>query len=286
MLKKTFQEWYQDIGFFILGGCLYALSVSVFTLPSNIAPGGATGIATVLNHLFHLPVGLTMLALNLPLFLLSVIFLGRKFLARTIVATALSSLLIDFLGLWIPVYQGNRLLASLYGGVFLGLGLTLIFLRGGTTGGTDIAAKLLIRVFKTASIGQLIMAIDFVIIAFSALIYQDIDSMLYALIVLFTATAIMDRLLYNAGMGKLIYIISDRSHQISDEILKNLQRGVTVLYGKGGYSGKDRQILLCTVRRNEVWRVKQLVKNLDPTAFMVVGDAGQVLGEGFSRLSE
>jgi uncharacterized membrane-anchored protein YitT (DUF2179 family) len=103
---------------------------------------------------------------------------------------------------------------------------------------------------------------------------------------LFTATAIMDRLLYNAGMGKLIYIISDRSHQIADEILKNLQRGVTVLYGKGGYSGKDRQILLCTVRRNEVWRVKQLVKNLDPTAFMVVGDAGQVLGEGFSRLSE
>lgn len=277
-------EWFKDLATFVVGGCLYALAVNLFTLPANIAPGGLTGVATLLHHIGGFPVGTTVLVLNLPLFFLSYRYLGRGFLAKTVIATVLVSILIDLFALIVPPYTGNRLLAAIYGGVFSGLGLSLVFLRGGTTGGTDIIAKLLVRWIKSAAIGQMILLIDGIIILLSALVYQNIDSGLYACVVIFTSTTIIDRLLYNAGMGKVVYIISRHCEEVTQLILTRMERGVTVLDGIGGYSRQPRQIVFCVVRRNEVWRVKQLVKTVDPTAFMIVGDAGQVLGEGFSPL--
>lgn len=284
MQKQTLQDWLKDLLIFFLGGCLYALSVNLFTAPANIAPGGATGIATVLNHLFFFPIGGTILVLNLPLFLLAVKILGTDFLPKTIIATIMTSVLIDIFALFVPAYTGDRLLAALYGGVFSGLGLSLIFLRGGTTGGTDIAAKLLIRKAPTLTLGQIILAIDSIIIVFSAFAYENVDSGLYACIVIFTSTTIIDQFLYNAGMGKVLYIISEKSGTVSSAILNQLQRGVTILNGEGAYSGAPKKVLFCVVRRGEVWRVKHIVKEADPMAFMIVSDAGQVMGEGFSML--
>ncbi len=275
----------KDLATFLAGGSLYALSVNVFTLPANIAPGGLTGVATLLNYLFSLPVGTMVMVMNLPLFLLSFLYLGRRFLAKTVVATAVTSVLIDLFSLFIPAYNGDPLLAALYGGVCSGFGMSLIFLRGGTTGGTDIAAKLLVKVFHTADIGQMILIIDAVILVLSALVYQNVDNALYACIVIFTSTTMIDRFLYNAGMGKILYIISRNAATVSDAILTRMKRGVTLLDGQGAYSGTPRHILFCVVRRGEVWRVKQLVKEADPNAFMIVSDAGQVLGEGFTQFS-
>lgn len=273
---------FHDFTFYLLGGSLYALSVNVFTAPANIAPGGATGIATVLNHLAGVPIGSTIFLLNLPLFYLYGKLSGWRKLPKTVIATALSSILIDLWGLVLPTYQGSRLLASLYGGVFAGFGISLIFLRGGTTGGTDLAAKLLRRKWKALTFGQLILALDSMIIVGATLIYQDIDSGLYACIVIFVSTGFIDKVLYKADMGKVLYIISQHPRQVTENILTHLSRGVTLLSATGGYSGQEKQVILCVVRPGEVWRLKGMVQEIDPTAFMVVSDAGQVMGEGFS----
>ncbi len=286
MEKQNRLGFWKDLYFYFLGGSLYALSVNVFTAPANIAPGGATGIATVLNHLLGFPIGGTILILNLPLFVLSGTMMGWRKLPKTVLATALSSLLIDLWAVVLPTYQGSRLLAALYGGVFAGLGISLIFLRGGTTGGTDLAAKLLKRKLKTFTLGQIILGLDSIIIVAASIIYRDVDSGLYACIVNFVTTTLIDKLLYNADMGKVLYIISDRSTQIAHVITHKIERGVTLLKGTGGYSGEEKQVILCVTRRGEVWRLKQLVKEIDRNAFMIVSDAGQVMGEGFSPITD
>lgn len=279
--QKLFAFW-KDCYSYLFGGSLYALSVNIFTSPANIAPGGATGIATVLNHLFSTPIGSTIFLLNVPLFLLTGYFLGWKSLPKTIMATALTSLLIDLFAVVMPTYSGNRLLAALYGGVFAGLGIAFIFLRGGTTGGTDLAAKLLKKVFPTRTLGQLILVLDSIIILASAVIYKDVDSGLYACIVIFVTTTIMDKVLYQEDMGKMLYVISNHPVKVADALLHTLSRGVTLLKGQGGYSKTEKQVVFCVLRRGEVWRAKQLIQEIDPSAFVIVSDAGQVMGEGFS----
>ncbi len=282
MKKQVLLGFWKDCYSYVLGGSLYAASVNIFTAPANIAPGGATGIATVLNHLFSAPIGSTIFLLNLPLFILTGCFLGWKSLPKTILATALSSLLIDFWAVLLPVYTGNRLLAALYGGVFAGLGIAFIFLRGGTTGGTDLAAKLLKKVFPRRTMGQLILGLDSIIILASAIIYRDVDSGLYACIVIFVTTTIIDKVLYQEDMGKILYIISVRPQTVANALLHTLSRGVTLLQGQGGYSGAEKQVVFCVLRRGEVWRAKRLIQQIDSSAFMIVCDAGQVMGEGFS----
>ena len=282
--KQSVKEWIQDLLIFLVGSCIYAVSVNVFTAPASIAPGGVTGIATMLNHLFGLPIGTMILVINIPLFLLAFRFLGRDFLLKTVIATAMVSAIIDVSAGFLPAYQGNGLLSAVYGGVTSGIGLAIIFLRGGTTGGTDIAAKLLRLIFHHISVGKLILAVDSVVILTSAVVYNSVDSALYACIVIFASTTIIDNLLYNSGMGKMLYIISDYPDQVRAAILEQIDRGVTILHGQGGYSKQEKQVLFCVVRRSEVWGVRQIVRNTDPKAFVIVSDAGQVLGEGFSTL--
>ena len=284
MLRFHKFNWWKDGLWYFFGGSLYALSVNIFTAPANIAPGGATGIATVLHHLFSAPIGITIFLLNLPLFMVAGKVFGWRALPKTVVATALSSLLIDLWAVLLPTYRGSPLLAALYGGVFAGLGIACIFLRGGTTGGTDLAAKLLKRLFPHFTLGQLILGLDSIIIVFATAIYQNVDSGLYACIVIFVATTVMDKVLYRADMGKVLYIVSTRPEQVANAILTELSRGVTLLDGQGGYSGAPRKVIFCVLRRGEVWRAKELVQKIDANAFMVVSDAGQVMGEGFSPI--
>ena len=278
------KEALRDLAAFTLGGLLYSVSVNVFTLPAAIAPAGFTGIGAILNYLFGFPVGLAVLFLNLPLFVLGAKTFGKFFLSKTIAATLFTSVFIDLTAPLLPAYGGNPLLSALYGGVLSGLGLTLVFLRGGTTGGTDLAAKLLVKKAKVFSIGQMIFLLDGVVILLSMVVYRNVDSGLYACILIFTATTIVDRFFTGGSGGKMVWIISPFSQQINQGIINELERGCTNLYAKGGFSQTPRQVLLCVVRPNQLGRVKQLVRQTDPTAFMMVTDAVQVLGEGFVQL--
>ena len=281
--KSKIKETIIDLIILSMGSFLYSLSVIIFTSPNNIAPGGLTGIAIVLNHLFTLPLGITILVLNLPLFLISIRYFGLNFLFKTIYATVISSIFIDTFSPVFPPFRGEGLLTALYGGVLSGIGLSLVFLRGGTTGGVDIASRIFKRYFPSSSLGRIILIIDFIIIVFSAVAFKSINSALYAIIVIFCSTTVIDKVLYGNSGGKIVYIISRKNAEIEDFILNDLTRGVTILKATGGYTNENQRMLLCVVKRYEVSRLTKAVLTYDSSAFVVVGNADEISGLGFSN---
>ena len=292
-MKPKVKETLLDVVGILVGSIIYAASVNVFTAPNNIAPGGITGISTMLHSVFGWPIGLMIFVLNLPLFFAGWRVLGWKFLGKTIVSTALVSVIIDVTAPWTPAYtaefigkEANPLLVALFGGVLSGTGLALIFLRGGTTGGTDIGARLLHHRWPHMSMGRLIMAIDFLVIATAGFVYGNVESSMYALLVVATTSVVVDKLLYGAQMGKIVYIVSDSSAEMAEAINTRVQRGVTLLDAHGAYSGKEKNVIFCVVRRSEVSRLRHLVREIDPRAFMVVCEAGEVVGEGFRPVDQ
>lgn len=286
LTKKRAKELTTDFLFFLAGSMIYALSVKMFTAPNHIASGGVTGVSIVLNYLFHTPIGTTAFIINIPIFIWAIMEIGYKLVAKTFVATLISSAAIDLLGFVVPPYEGNQMLAAIFGGVLEGLGLALVFTRGGTTGGTDMVARLLGRHFRHLSMGKLMLGVDFIVIIFSGIAFRSMESALYAMITIFVSTRLIDAILYGTDMGngKVLFIISEENGRISQEIMVGLDRGVTVLQSRGAYSGREGEVLLCAVRRYEVSKVKDIVHNVDPNAFMIVGEAGEITGEGFREV--
>lgn len=285
--SKKIREYVLDGTLFFLGSLLYAAAINIFTAPNNIAPGGLTGIATMLNYLFNLPIGTMILVMNIPLFILGFIFFGWKFIIKTILATALSSVVIDATTGLFPAYTGEPLITVVFGGLLSGLGLALILMRGGTSGGTELAANLVAIKFPHISIGKLIMVLDVIVVLFSAWVYGEFESPLYAMMVIFITSWVIDALLYGTsiGTGKMMFIVSPRNEEIAAAILTKMQRGVTGLRSRGAYSGKEGEVLLCAVRRSEVYHIYRIIHQIDPEAFIIVGDAGEISGEGFRSIA-
>ncbi|MBC8536287.1 YitT family protein [Feifania hominis] len=270
-----------DYLFVTAGSIVMAFGVAAFLAPNQIAAGGVSGLSTVLNHLFGLPIGLMILLFNVPLFLAGAKALGRDVLIKSIYGTVVSSVAIDLITNYLPCYEGDRLLAAIFGGVLSGLGLSLIFMRGGSSGGTDLLALLVRRAVPHMTLGSLIMMIDGAVVLFAGVAYRNLESILYAVIVMYISTTLINRVLDGLDYAKLLYIISDREQEIGEAITQSLSRGLTVLPGKGFYTGSDKPVLLCVVRRNESYTVRRLVHEIDPEAFLIVTDATEVLGEGF-----
>lgn len=273
--------------FFVAGALIDAVAVNVFTAPNHIAPGGITGIGTMLNYLFQTPIGMVNMIINIPIVIWAILEIGYKLVAKSIAAIIIFSVAIDTLALWLPAYNGNPFLAAIFGGVLEGIGLALVFMRGSTTGGTDMIARLLGKHFRHLSMGKLMLAVDLVVIAASALVYQKLESALYAIIAIFVSTRIIDTLLYgtDSGNGKLYFIISKKSDEIRQRILEDIDRGVTIIPIQGGYSGQDGEMLLCAVRRYEVTKINDIIHTADRDAFVIVGEAGEITGEGFRSAS-
>ena len=273
--------------FFVAGALIDAVAVNVFTAPNHIAPGGITGIGTMLNYLFQTPIGMVNMIINIPIVIWAILEIGYKLVAKSIAAIIIFSVAIDTLALWLPAYDGNPFLAAIFGGVLEGIGLALVFMRGSTTGGTDMIARLLGKHFRHLSMGKLMLAVDLVVIAASALVYQKLESALYAIIAIFVSTRIIDTLLYgtDSGNGKLYFIISKKSDEIRQRILEDIDRGVTIIPIQGGYSGQDGEMLLCAVRRYEVTKINDIIHTADRDAFVIVGEAGEITGEGFRSAS-
>ena len=273
--------------FFVAGALIDAVSVNVFTAPNHIAPGGITGIGTMLNYLFQTPIGMVNMIINIPIIIWAIVEIGYKLVAKSIAAIIIFSVAIDTLALVVPAYEGNPFLAAIFGGVLEGIGLALVFMRGSTTGGTDMIARLLGKHFRHLSMGKLMLAVDLVVIAASALVYQKLESALYAIIAIFVSTRIIDTLLYgtDSGNGKLYFIISKKSDEIRQRILEDIDRGVTIIPIQGGYSGNNGEMLLCAVRRYEVTKINDIIHTADKDAFVIVGEAGEITGEGFRSAS-
>lgn len=271
-----------DAAICFCGLVFFSLSVNMFAIPNGIVQGGFTGISTMLNHIFpDFPVGRLIFTLNIPLFILAKIFLEKGFILRTFLLTLALSLFIDVGALFIPAYEGDPMLCVIFCGIFSGLGLSLVFYTGATTGGTDIIARLIKKARPSLSMGTLMLILDAVIITLSAFVYGEIEAIMYALITVFLTSRVIDFVLYGSEHGKVMVIVSDEAHLLADEIMKKHSRGVTVIKAQGGYTKKEKTILWCAVRASQVRNINRSVKEIDPHAFTVICDAGQIIGEGF-----
>lgn len=278
---KTYARDYLVI---VLGAAVYALSVDFFTAPNDIAPGGVTGLSTMLNHLFFTPIGATTLLLNIPLFIWGAVESGVRFIFRTIVATTLTSLFIDTFTLFGMSYHGDLIIASIFGGILSGIGLGLIFLCGGSTGGTDIIARNLNRRFPYISIGSIVLLSDAVVVALSAVVYGSLENALYAVIAIFTSSKMIDAVVFGFSRdnGKLLIIVTEKPEEVSEVITGQENRGVTVLSAQGGYSHTARGVILCAVRPHDAYRVRTAVTDTDNSAFIITTNAAAIAGLGFS----
>ena len=267
----------------IVAGCLIgAVSYPLFLEPNHIAPGGLTGLTTILNFHFGLPIGLTSLALNIPLLIAGWKVIGLRFVLRTIFATILFSSLIDLLSF--QPLSLDPMLAAVFGGVILGVGIALIMRGGATTGGTDLLARIVHRKFPAMSTGAFLFAFDLAVILL-AWIFISAQHAMYAIICVYISARVLDKVLSGVGTDKACHIISARWEKIAPRLMKELQRGVTLLPATGAYSGKDSKMLVCVVGRLETMQVKRIVDAEDPFAFVYITDTHETLGEGFRKLS-
>ena len=269
--------------FDLLGALLLGISVDTFAVNADFAPGGITGVAMILNHLLHWPVGTVSLALNIPLFLLSYRTMGRIFAFRSLVATVFFSLFIDILPL--RPLTADPLLGTLYGGVMLGIGLGLILRGGATTGGSDMIAGMIHRRFQFISIGSILFAIDFTVVLSAGFLIGTSEA-LYALINIFLTSKVVDSLIVGFSSNKACFVISSRWQEISRRVLQEMDRGVTLLTARGGYTGEERPTLLCVISRSEIMAFKRILREEDEKAFVIIVEAHEAIGDGFSHLSE
>jgi len=268
----------------IIVGCLLgAMAYPLFLSPNYISPGGLTGVAMVLNYLFTVPVGTTSLLLNIPLFLIGYKAMGRVFVFRSLIAMLLFSLLIDVIPL--PVATTQPLLGAIFGGVLLGVGLGLILRGGATTGGTDMAARMVHSRFQHISVGSFLFALDCVSVLMAGL-FIEVEYALYALICIYICSRVIDMIMMGVSREKACYVISGQHEAIKRELMDKLERGVTVLRAEGGWSGEERPVLLCVLTPQELTRLKAIVRSMDESAFVFISDAHEVLGEGFRKLAE
>ncbi len=268
----------------ISGSHLYAIAIVCFLNPAEIAPGGVTGISIILNHLFELPIGTVSILINIPILYAGYRKLGRALVAKTSVALILTSLLIDVvITPLLPVYSGDRLLGSVFGGVLLGTGLGLIFSAGYTTGGTDILSMLLRLKFPHLRIGLAILIIDCFVLAASVLIFEDIETGLYGIIALFCSGKLVDSMVYYGDSSRIAFIVTSRHKEVSEAILIKLDRGITLINAEGGFTGETRKIIMCAVRHREFSKLKDTVFETDSNAFLTASVSDGIYGEGFFR---
>lgn len=260
---------------------LYALGFNWFFVPNRFTVGGFTGVAQIINHFLPmLPVGTVALVLNIPLFILGWRKIGRDLLISSLYATAVSSLMIDVLASLYTFPAMDPILACIYGGIVVGIGCGMLLHESATTGGTEMAARLLKLKFQGLSIGSLCLALDVAVTLGYALCFRDLSRAMYGIVALYILSLLIDRVVYGPNAAKVAYIISEQYEGITRELLQ-LDRGVTLLEGKGAWSGKDKRVILCAFGRRQVIPVKKLVQAVDPNAFVIVCDAHEILGEGF-----
>lgn len=270
----------------IVGCALFALGFNLFLEPNDLNAGGLSGFAMALVHILNFgSVGIVTIILNLPLFAIGGIKIGRKFFFGSLFGMACVSVLIDLFAL-IPRPEVQPLLAAVYGGAICGLGIGIVFSGGVSTGGSDIIVRLLKMKWRNVPIGVINICFDFAVAAFTGIVFRDINRALYSGVAIFISGQIIDAVVYRFDYSRVALIITAHYEQIASEIAKQLDRGATFLHGEGSYSRKDTMVVLTAVKRQQLAQLKQLVSELDPDAFIIVQEAHQVLGDGFSRYTK
>ncbi len=267
-----------------IGSVIMALALVFFLIPAKIAPGGVSGLAIVLYHLFDLPVGLLMLLFNIPLFIVGLRLLGKQFGSRTLFSFIVVSLVTDFCDtvLRLDAATTDPLLASIFGGIVLGIGLGVVFRFKGTTGGSDIVGQI-INKYSNVSVGVGILIVDFFVITFAGLVFRNINLALYGFISLYFSSKVLDLILDGFDYARAFYIISEKQDEIIALITQDMGRGGTEISGSGFYTRKERNVLYTVVTRREVATLRQEIQKIDPRAFIIITNVHEVIGEGFRQ---
>ena len=286
-MKIQWKQEGKNMALLLVGALIYGIGTHAFVEPAHIAPGGDMGIALMVNHFADLPIGLLTLAINIPLLVLAWFSLSHRFAVSTAFATAVCSFILDFMVAPVcPVYTGDRILCSLYGGILSGVGMGLIFMAGMTTGGSDILGYVLQKKRPQLSIGRALMAVDGVILLMSIYVFGNIDAALFGLVSLFATTKVIDSVIYGGDASTMATVVTRKPREIARRIIADLDRSATLVQATGAYSGKDTSVLLCTVRKSQFQRLRKIVYEADPGAFLMATEASEVLGDGFKALSE
>jgi uncharacterized membrane-anchored protein YitT (DUF2179 family) len=276
-----------DILFEIVGGAIYAAGVYLFAKSAEFAPGGVTGLAILINHyLKDIPIGIITLVLNVPIAIFSYKVLGRRFFAKSIKTMIIVAALLDFVFPHIAQYKGDPLMAALFGGALLGVGLALVYMRGSSTGGTDFVILSIRKKHSHISIGQITLGIDGVIIALGGIVFGRIDAVLQGLIMTVTSTVVIDKIMYGVSSGKSLMIITEKGAEISKEIVHEIGRGATIMAGKGAYSGLDKQVLVCACSKSQTYKIREVVRKIDDKALIIINSFDEAFGFGFKGLDE
>lgn len=283
-MQKLWQE-YKWIPNTVLGSAIFAAGFAFFLQPNDLSPGGISGLALLLVELTGFgSVGLISILMNLPLFILGGLKIGRRFFVGSLVGMVLSSMLIDgFAAMDLPA--ADPLIAIVYGGVVCGIGLGIVFINGTSTGGSDILVRLLKLRYRNVPIGQISLTFDAVVVLLTGLVFRDLNKALYTGITVYLCGKMVDAVVYRFDYSKVALIISKEYEAIAKEIGNKLDRGATFLYGEGSYSAEQTKVILVAVKKQQITELKELVMALDESAFVIVQEAHQVLGDGFHRYS-
>ena len=268
-----------------LGSALFALGFALFLIPNDINTGGISGLAMILRELLGFgSVGSLTLIINIPLFLIGGLKIGKRFFAGSLVGMIVSSVLMDVFTM-ISVQTPDPLLGGLYGGVLCGAGLGLVFMAGASTGGSDIVVRLVKKKYRNLPIGRISMIFDTVVVLLTGVVFRDVSKALYSGVVVFVCGQVIDAVVYRFDYSRVALIISREHEAIAQAIGEKLDRGATYLHGAGSYSGQNMEIVLTVVRKGQLAELKELVMDIDSSAFVIVQEAHQVLGDGFSDYS-
>lgn len=276
------KEFTIDILITMLGTILFAFAIHFFTAPNQIAPGGVTGIATIINFLRpNWAIGTIYICINVPLMIIGVISLGKRFMIKTIVSLLTFTVALDYIWVYLPTFTEEKLLAAIFGGLVMGIGIGMVMARGGSTGGMDIINRIILKKLPHIKLGRIMLCTDLIIISISGFVYGSIEPVLYSAVTLYVSSAALDMVLYGFHICKLMYIVSDKSDEIAQAILTQMNRGATILESYGAYTKQKKPTIMCAVRQNQYFKVKKIINAIDPQAFVIITSANEIVGSGF-----
>jgi len=285
-MKQKLFDGIKRMVWITVGSAIFALGFDIFLMPHQFGAGGVSGLAVIINAFVpFLSVGVISLIVNIPLFIAGYRTIGRKFFWGSLAGMLISSVLIDAFA-FLPIISTEPLLGAIFGGLLVGGGCGIVFMQGASTGGVDIAARLLKRKFLELPIGKLMLMVDMCIAILTGIAFRDLNKVLYCIVALFVCSEATDAVVYRLDYSYAAIIITDLDASVRDAIDEKLERGCTYLKGEGSYTHQEKNVIFCAIKRQQIAELKEIVMNVDPNAFLVLQEAHQVLGEGFERYSK
>lgn len=282
-ININFKKLAYDIMIDVAGGILIGVGIYNFAAKANFPLAGISGIALIFYHLFNLPIGWITMLLNVPIAIFCYRTLGKEFFIRSVRTVIITSLIIDYVAPLLPVYSGDRMLAAICTGIFSGLGYAIIFMNNSSTGGMDFITMSIKVKRPHLTLGKIVFMTDAFIVAIGGFIFKDVDGTIYGFIITYLLTIVIDKMMYGIDAGKMTFIVTDKGQEVAHKIDKYSGRGATLLKGRGSYSGIEKEVVMCACNNKQMYTIRKLVKAVDPSAFTVIMESNEVVGEGFKK---